>query len=149
MSQSQESRDTSQDSVELVLQGYRAFLAGDFEAIADMLDPDVEWSGLDGGPWDHAGQENVLEVLADRLQDGFRIELERCIGVGDKVVVSFRASGVEKDAADPRPLQSRRYFTVGRYSGIVTTHDGRVVHVQDYPHLSAALEAVGLEEEAH
>ena len=91
MSQSR-SQDTSQDSVELVLQGYRAFLAGDFEAIADMLDPDVEWSGLDGGPWDHAGQENVLEVLADRLQDGFRIELERCIGVGDKVVVSFRAS---------------------------------------------------------
>jgi ketosteroid isomerase-like protein len=139
--------DRSQDSVELVLRGYRAFLAGDFEAIADMLDPDVEWSGLDGAPWD--GQENVLEVLAERLQDGFRIELERCIGVGDKVVVSFRASGVEKDAADPRPYQSRRYFTIGRYSGIVTTRNGRVVHVQDYPHLSAALQAVGLDAEAH
>ena len=140
-------QDVSQDSVELVLRGYRAFLAGDFESIAEMLDPDIEWSGLHGDPWD--GQENVLEVLAERLEDDFRIELERCIGVGDKVVVAFRASGVEKDADDPRPFQSRRYFTVGRYSGIVTTRNGRVVHVQDYPHLSAALEAVGLEEGAH
>lgn len=146
MSQSQ---DVSQDSVELVLRGYRAFLAGDFEAIFEMLDPDVEWHGLDGESWDGAGRENVLEVLAERLQDGFRLELERCIGVGEQVVVSFRASGVEKDVDDPRPLQTRRYFTVGRYSGIVTTRNGRVVHVQDYPHLGAALEAVGLEDEAH
>ena len=145
MSQGQ---DVSQDSVELVLRGYRAFLAGDFEAIAEMLDPDVEWQGLEGDSWDEEGRENVLEVLADRLQDGFRIELERCIGVGEQVVVSFRASGIEKDSADTRPLQTRRYFTVGRYSGIVSTRNGRVVHVQDYPHLGAALEALGLEEEA-
>ena len=137
----------SQDSVELVLKGYRAFLAGDLERVAEMLDPDVQWNGIEIGPWDPADRDEVMSVLADRFADGFRIELERCIGVGDQVVVSFRAAGVERDAADDRPLQTRRYFTVGRYFAVVTIRDGRVVKVEDYPHLSAALEAVGLDAE--
>ena len=137
----------SQDSVELVLKGYRAFLAGDLERVAEMLDPDVQWNGIEIGPWDPADRDEVMSVLADRFADGFRIELERCIGVGDQVVVSFRAAGVERDPADDRPLQTRRYFTVGRYFAVVTIRDGRVVKVEDYPHLSAALEAVGLDAE--
>jgi len=52
------------------------------------------------------------------------------------------------DVNDDRPLQTRRYFTVGRYSAIVTVVDGRVRRVQEYPHLAAALEALGLDEEA-
>jgi putative membrane protein len=36
----------------------------------------------------------------------------------------------------------------GRYAAVVTIRDGRVVRVQDYPHLNAALDAVGLAEEA-
>ena len=60
-------------------------------------------------------------------------------------VVAFRASGIERDLTDDRPLQTRRYFTVGRYSAVVTIRGGRVVHVQDYAHLDAALEAVGLD----
>ena len=88
-------------------------------------------------------------MLGERLDEGYRIELERCIGVGDKVVVSARFAGVETDPTDDRPLQSRRNYTVGRYSAIVTIKDGRVARVEDYPHLMAALEAVGLEDEAH
>jgi ketosteroid isomerase-like protein len=137
----------SQDSVELVLKGYRAFLAGELERVAEMLAPDVQWNGIDAGPWDPGDRSEVMSVLAERLADGFRIELERAIGVGDQVVVSFRAAGVERDAADDRPLQTRRYFTVGRYFAVVTIRDGRVVRVEDYPHLSAALEAVGVDAE--
>jgi ketosteroid isomerase-like protein len=37
-----------------------------------------------------------------------------------------------------------RHYEVGRYAGVVTIRDGRVVRVEDYPHLNAALEAVGL-----
>ena len=75
-------------------------------------------------------------------------ELERCIGKGDQVLVAFRASGVQADPTDDRPLQTRRYFTIGRYFGIVTVRDGRVVRVTDYPHMGAALEALGVDEEA-
>jgi hypothetical protein len=64
------------------------------------------------------------------------------------VLVSFRAAGVEKDPLDDRPLQTRRYFTIGRYWAIVTVRDGRVVSVQDYPSLEEALDALGVEEES-
>ena len=137
----------SEQNVELVLKGYRAFVDGDFERIAEMLDPDIEWNGLDSDLFPAADREEVLEVLTSRFQDGYRLELERCVGVEDQVVVAFRAAGVERDVTDDRPLQTRRYFTVGRYFAVVTIRDGRVVRVQDFPRLSAALEAVGLEED--
>ena len=139
----------SQESIEVVLKGYRAFLAGDLETIGDLLDPGIEWVGLEESAWPGFEHGDVLEVLGERLQEGYRVELERCIGVGDRVVVSARFAGVDQDPNDERPLQSRRYYTVGRYSGIVTILAGRVVRVEDYPHLSAALVAVGLDDEAH
>jgi ketosteroid isomerase-like protein len=139
----------SQESSELVLKGYYAFLAGDLDTIAEMLDPEIEWIGLERGDWPAVDYGDVMATLAERLREGYRVELERCIGVGDKVVLSARFAGVEGDPTDDRPLQTRRYYTVGRYSGIVTIRDGRVVRVEDDPHLSAALEAVGLDEEAH
>ena len=38
---------------------------------------------------------------------------------------------------------------VGRaYAAVVTVRHGRVLRVQEYPHLAAALEALGLDEEA-
>ena len=139
----------SQESIEVVLKGYRAFLAGDLGTIAELLDPEIEWVGLVDDAWPGIEHGDVLEVLGERLEEGYRVELERCIGVGNRVVVSARFAGVDQDPNDERPLQSRRYYTVGRYSAIVTIQDGRVVRVEDYPHLSAALEAVGLEDEAH
>jgi uncharacterized protein len=135
----------SQANVELVLRGYWAFVAGDLDAVAEMLDPDIEWVAVD--PADAAGHDSVLSILADRFEDGYRVEIERCVGIGDDVAVSFRVAGEERDATDDRPLQTRRYFTVGRYAAVVTVRDERVVRVQEYPHLAAALEAVGLEDD--
>jgi ketosteroid isomerase-like protein len=108
----------SQANVELVLRGYWAFVAGDLDTVAEMLDPDIEWISVD--PEDAAGHD---------------------------VAVSFRVAGEERDASDDRPLQTRRYFTVGRYAAVVTVVDGRVCRVQEYPHLTAALEALGLDDE--
>ena len=136
----------SQPAVDLLLRGYRAFVAGDLDAIAGMLDPEVEWVGVgeDAGVADRA---DVLEVLADRLAEDYRVTLDRCIGLGDRVVVSMRFSLVERDPSDERPLQTRRTYLVGRYAAIVTMRDGHVVRVEEHPHLASALEAVGLEDE--
>ena len=135
----------SQEAVETILRGYRAFTAGDLETIAEMLDPDVEWLAI-GESWDAADYPEVLNVLRQRVQEGYRVELERCIPIDDKVVVNARFAGVEPDPHDDRPLQSRRYYTVGRYSAIVTIRDGRVTRVVEHPHLAAALEAAGVED---
>jgi ketosteroid isomerase-like protein len=135
-----------QANVELVLRGYWAFVAGDLDTVAEMLDPEIEWISFE--PASSADHENVLAILADRFEEGYRVEIERCVGIGDEVAVSFRVAGEERDASDDRPLQTRRYFTVGRYSAVVTVRNGRVARVQEYPHLAAALEALGLDAEA-
>ena len=137
----------SQENIDLVLSGYQAFLAGDFETIAELLDDDVEWRGMDAEIHDATDRELVLAVLAERLEDLPRVVLERCVAAGDQVVVYFRASEVQTDPTDDRPLQTRRSYTIGRYAGVVTIRDGRVVQIQDYPHVHAALEAVGLADE--
>jgi len=136
----------SQQAVDLFLRGYRAFVAGDLDAIEQMLDPEVEWIGV-GEVAAIPDRTDVLEVLRDRVAEEYQITVDRCIGVGDDVVVSMRFSRTELDPTDERPLQSRRSFLVGRYAAIVTTHDGRVSRVVEYPHLAGALEAAGLEDE--
>jgi ketosteroid isomerase-like protein len=136
----------SQAAVDLLLRGYRAFVAGDLDAIGSMLDPDVEWAGA-GGEATLVSRDVVLAVLADRVAEEYHVTVDRAIGIDDRVVVSMRFSRVEADPTDERPLQSRRTYLVGRYAAIVTARDGRVVRVEEHPHLAAALEAAGLEDD--
>jgi ketosteroid isomerase-like protein len=136
----------SQGAVDLLLRGYRAFVAGDLDAIGSMLDPDVEWVGA-GEEATLVSRDVVLDVLADRVAEDYRVTVDRAIGIDDRVVVSMRFSRSEPDPTDERPLQSRRTYLVGRYAAIVTARDGRVARVEEYPHLAAALEAAGLEDE--
>jgi ketosteroid isomerase-like protein len=136
----------SQAAVDLLLRGYRAFVAGDLAAIEGMLDPEVEWLGV-GDVAGMARRDDVLEILGDRLAEQHNVTLDRCIGIGDQVVVSMRFSRNEADPTDERPLQSRRTYLVGRYAAIITTRDGRVTRVEEHPHLAAALEAAGIEDE--
>jgi ketosteroid isomerase-like protein len=130
----------SGDSVDLVMRGFRAFVAGDFDTVCALLDPEIEWHGVaEAAP---AQRDEVERILAERLADDYRIELERCVGYGDDVLMGFRAVGVEKDRTDDRPLQTRRFFTIARYWAIATVRDGRVVRVRDFPQLSAAVAAL-------
>jgi ketosteroid isomerase-like protein len=133
--------------VNAVLRGYRAFIAGDLGAVAELLDPDIEWFSV-AAEQPPADLDEVQTILAARHADDYRITLERCIGQGEDVLVAFRAAGVEKDLNDDRPLQSRRTFTIGRYWAIVTVREGRIVRVRDYPGLRPGLEALGLDEAA-
>ena len=135
----------SEANVQTILRGYRAFVANDLDAIEGMLDPEVEWVGQ-GEVTAIADRSDVLEVLRSRLSEEYQVTVDRCIGVGEEVVVSMRFSRIELDPTDERPLQSRRSYLVGRYAAVVTVSDGRVARVVEYPHLAGALAAVGLEE---
>jgi ketosteroid isomerase-like protein len=138
----------SHESAELFLRGYHAFVAGDLEAIGAMLDPDVEWVAA-GEEAILVSRERVLEVLAERVAEDYHVVVDRAIGLADHVVVSMRFSKIEVDPSDERPLQSRRSYLLGRWAAIVHTRDGRVVRVEEHPHLEAALAAAGLEDDAH
>ena len=78
----------------MILKGYRAFVAGDLDAIERMLDPEVEWVGA-GEAVAVADRADVLEVLQTRLDEQYHVTVDRCIGVGDEVVVSMRFSRTE------------------------------------------------------
>jgi ketosteroid isomerase-like protein len=136
----------SHESAELLLRGYRAFVAGDLEAIGTMLDPDVEWVAA-GEEAILVSRERVLEVLAERVDEEYHVVVDRAIGLAERVVVSMRFSRIEVDETDERPLQSRRSYLLGRWAAIVHTRDGRVARVEEYPHLEAALESVGLQDD--
>jgi len=138
---------SSRESVNTILRGYRAFVAGDLDTVAELLDPDIEWFSV-APEQSPADLDEVRTILTARHADGYRIELNRCIGKGEDVLVAFRTAGVEKDPDDDRLLQSRRTFTIGRYWGVVTVREGRVVRVRDYPGLRPGLEALGLDEGA-
>ena len=132
--------------METILRGYRAFTAGDLDAIERILDPEVEWVGQ-GEVAAIADRGDVLDVLRERLHEEYQVTVDRCIGVGDEVVVSMRFSRIELDATDDRPLQSRRSFLVGRYAAVVTIADGHVTRVVEYSHLGEALAAVGMQDD--
>jgi len=138
----------SHASVELLLRGYRAFVAGDLAALEGMLDPDVEWVAA-GEEAILVNRDRVLEVLAERVAEKYHVVVDRAIGLPERVVVSMRFSRVEADPTDERPLQSRRSYLLGRWAGLVFTRDGRVVRVEEFPHLEAALEAAGIEDDHH
>ena len=135
----------SHESAELLLRGYHAFVAGDLEAIEALLDPDVEWVPAGESDAVVITRERVLEVVAERVAEDYHVVVDRAIGVGDRVVVSMRFSRIELDPSDERPLQSRRSYLLGRWAAVVYTRDGRVVRVEEHPHLEAALQAAGLD----
>ena len=137
----------SHESADLLLRGYHAFVAGDLEVIEALLDPDVEWVAAGESDAILVSRDRVLEVLADRVAENYHVVVDRAIGLGDRVVVSMRFSRIELDPSDERPLQSRRSYLLGRWAAVVYTRDGRVVRVEEHPHLEAALEAAGLESE--
>jgi ketosteroid isomerase-like protein len=137
----------SHESADVLLRGYHAFVDGDFEVMATMLDPDVEWVPAGESDAVVISRERVLEVVADRAAENYHVVVDRAIGLADRVVVSMRFSRIELDPSDERPLQSRRSYLLGRWAAVVYMRDGRVVRVEEHPHLEAALEAAGLESE--
>jgi uncharacterized protein len=134
----------SQASAELLLRGYHAFVAGDLEAIEAMLDPDVEWVAAGESDAIVISRDRVLDVVAERAGEGYHVVVDRAIGLADRVVVSMRFSRIEIDPSDERPLQSRRSYLLGRWAAVVYVRRGRVVRVEEHPHLEAALEAAGV-----
>src|SRR5919197_1592243 len=76
----------------------------------DLLDPWVEWYAIGGDESAVSDLADVFAVLEERFGEGYRVELARCIGLDDQVVVNFRFAREQRDPTDERPLQSRRYY---------------------------------------
>ena len=133
----------SQENVELVREAFEAFLGGDVDKTARLIDPEVEFHGTVGGLQEGQiahGQSEIDETFeAEDLEawEERRLEAEEYIDAGDNVVVLLheyrrgRGSGVELEV---------------KTGVVVAVSGGRVVRIQGYLDRGAALAAAGLSE---
>ena len=134
-------REMSEENIKVVRESLEAWLAGDLEKAAKLLDPEVEFHGTVGGlqegeiahgqsQIDHQFEEVDMEAWEER-----RLEAEEFIDAGDDVVVLLheyrrgRGSGIELET---------------KTAVVVAVSGGRVVRIQGYMDRDAALAAVGL-----
>ena len=133
----------SQENVEIVREAFEAFVGGDQEKTAQLVDPELEFRGTVGGLQEGQiahGQSEIDEKFeAEDLEawEERRLEAEEFIDAGDEVVVLLheyrrgRGSGVELEL---------------KTAVVVAVSAGRVVRMQGYMDRGAALEAAGLSE---
>jgi ketosteroid isomerase-like protein len=127
-------------NVEIVRRVYECVNERRWDALAELLDPDVAQYGTVGGLEEGTVVRSSSEIVqlyeseADAW-DRQRIEPERLIDAGDRVVVfqrehqRGRSSGLE---------------LVDETASVIDLRDGRVVRIQGYMDRAAALAAVGL-----
>jgi ketosteroid isomerase-like protein len=108
-------------------------MRGDYDAIAELLHPEVKWHG--GDPSAKGACRNREEALAF-MRDawgrrGRRGKLIDVVGAGDKVVVIIQPSPQGAEAA-------------GLSANVTTFQNGQVVEMVHYPDPRDALAAAGL-----
>ena len=131
----------SQEKVEIVRAAFEAFLEGDQEKTAQLVDPALEFHGTIGGLQEGQiahGQSEIDQTFESEDLEAWeerRLEPEEFVDAGDDVVVLLheyrrgKGSGVELETET---------------AVVVTVSGGRVARIQGYMDREAALAAVGL-----
>jgi ketosteroid isomerase-like protein len=122
----------TESNTELARRGFDAVAHGDFDAIAEVLDPDVKWHG--GDPAD--GCQNRDQTLAwmrngRRRRQGPLPELVDVVGAGESVVVIMQPPPTDEDPAPQRT------------GNLATFRDGKVIEMVHYDDAADALAALG------
>jgi len=123
----------SPDQAEWVRRAYEAFNRRDNDALAGLMDPDIEFRTTVETAHGRAGVEEWVRQV-DELFDDFQIEIEETLEAGDRVVVLVheharaKGSGLDVDM---------------RIGHVWTLRDGRAVAMHAYPTHAEARAAVG------
>ena len=132
----------SQENVEIMREGYRAFSSGEVDGFLSLIDPDIEWKSVeDTEP--KRGIDGVIESVGEWFQvwEELHIEQAELIDAGDHVLAVVnergRLAGIEGEV-------SERFFQVWTLRG------GKIVAFREYKARREAFEAAGLsEQDAH
>jgi ketosteroid isomerase-like protein len=124
----------SEAYVDQLRQGYEALNRGDVSVVLELLDPNIEWHEPSPSPdaGSHRGRESFERFIRGWIEsfDGFRIEPERVVDRGGRLIAIVRqsgrghASGVEVEA---------------RLAHVWTVEDGRAVRWEAVPRVDDAL----------
>lgn len=122
------SGETGKTNTEVVQELYDSFAEGDFEAIRDVTDPDVELhepKGIAGGGTHHGFDEiveNVLSRIGTEWED-VSVVPERYVEDGDTVVVLLTWSGTSSKTGKSVKYPNAHVFDL---------EDGRIVQWRSY-----------------
>jgi uncharacterized protein len=133
----------SQENVEVVREGWDAWMRGDMPGLFRQLDPDVVWDTSHFHDWPeptYHGIEGVERFLSEWLDvwAGLELEVEDVCAAPDGRVLSLilqrgkgRSSGLEMEM---------------EMAQVATLRNGKVTRLDNYEDRAEALEAAGLRE---
>ncbi len=130
------------DNRTIVDKAYADFAKGDVPAVLAVLDDNLQWFEAEGNPYwrgaPEVGPQQVIEHVFMRIPqdyDGFTINVNRIVGVGNTIVMEGRYTGSGK--ASGRPLDAQ-------VAHVWDFTDGKVTRFQQYvntAHLQQVLDA--------
>jgi ketosteroid isomerase-like protein len=118
---------------DLVRSSFDAFLRGDWDTLAQVMDPGVEWLWYERGEWDCHDRRKVLATLFERQREGVVTGLNAVVAVDERVFVEVTG-----------PRLSEWGLLGGQACMVVTVRDGRIGRMQDYRNRAEALAGAGL-----
>jgi ketosteroid isomerase-like protein len=129
------------DNVELVRWVMEAYHAGDFDALLELLDPEVEIVEWPEAP-DHRtfrGRDGALEAFESwgDAWEWVRVDVDEIVGADDRVLLSGRTRAKGKGSSLEVEMDAFNVYTV---------RDGRVVRIEFFTTREPALHAAGLTE---
>jgi ketosteroid isomerase-like protein len=131
----------SQENMELARKGYAAIARRDFDAVLELMDPNIESHNPPEVPEAgiHRGHEAVRRDWEQifELFDDFSIEVERYIDAEDELVVFLIYRGRARGSSADIEAKMAHVWTI---------RDGKAIRLRQYLDRGDALEAVGLSE---
>ena len=131
----------SQENVELVRQGWDAWLRGDLPRLFGYFDAEVVWDTSNFRDWPEAayhGRAGVERFLSEWLAvwDDYELRVDDVFAAPDGRVVSLiHHRGKGRESGLPLDMKNAQ---------IATIRDGKVTRLDNYDDRDEALEAVGL-----
>lgn len=111
----------STELLDMARSGLEAWQRGDVDALAPLLDPEVELTWWEPGEWDCHGREAVLALLRERKGEGAGTAEVELIEAGDDRIVATRATTVpDGPAAGLKPAT------------LITFRDGKAITMRQF-----------------
>jgi ketosteroid isomerase-like protein len=100
--------------------GLRAWMAGDLDALAAILDPEVTLHWVEPGPWNCNGRDEVIDLLRERNAERagrspYPVQIER---IDDHTVVVSSDAPIDYDGPQPFRVATRVSIAGGKVTAM-------------------------------